>query len=63
MEVVSSPYKPAHLVGDYGHLRFRMFSGGPMHVPRGMPVQIEGVATQTLAESDVSRRGHPEDRC
>jgi len=41
MEVVSSPYKPVHLVGDYGHLRFRIFSGGPMHVPRGVPVEIE----------------------
>jgi DMSO reductase family type II enzyme molybdopterin subunit len=49
MEVVSSPYKPVHLVGDYGHLRFRIFSGGPMHVPRGMPVQIEAVANRTLA--------------
>jgi DMSO reductase family type II enzyme molybdopterin subunit len=51
MEVVSSPYKPVHLVGDYGHLRLRMFSGGPMHVPRGVPVQIEGLEKrETRAE-------------
>jgi DMSO reductase family type II enzyme molybdopterin subunit len=41
MEVVSSPYKPLHLVGDYGHLRFRVFASGPVHVPRGVPVEIE----------------------
>jgi len=41
MEVVASPYKPVHLVGDYGHLRYRAFSSGPEHVPRGVPVEIE----------------------
>ncbi len=41
MEVVASPYKPTHLVGDYGHLRYRVFSSGPQHVPRGVPVEIE----------------------
>ena len=45
MEVVSSPYKPTHFVGDYGHLRYRLFHAGPVHVPRGMPVDIERVAT------------------
>jgi DMSO reductase family type II enzyme molybdopterin subunit len=40
MEVVSSPYKPLHLVGDYGHLRYRLFLAGPIHVPRGVPVEI-----------------------
>jgi DMSO reductase family type II enzyme molybdopterin subunit len=44
MEVVASPYKPVHLVGDYGHLRYRAFSSGPEHVPRGVPVEIEKVA-------------------
>jgi len=43
MEVVASPYKPLHLVGDYGHLRYRVFASGPMHVPRGVPVEIERV--------------------
>ena len=43
MEVVASPYKPTHLVGDYGHLRYRVFSSGPQHVPRGVPVEIERV--------------------
>jgi len=41
MEVVSSPYKPLHFAGDYGHLRYRMFCAGPVHVPRGVPVEIE----------------------
>ena len=41
MEVVASPYKPTHLVGDYGHLRYRVFASGPVHVPRGVPVEIE----------------------
>jgi nitrate reductase alpha subunit len=41
MEVVSSPYKPVHFVGDYGHLRYRVFHAGPVHVPRGVPVEIE----------------------
>ena len=40
MEVVSSPYKPLHFAGGYGHLRNRMFSAGPVHVPRGVPVEI-----------------------
>jgi nitrate reductase alpha subunit len=41
MEVTASPYKPLHLVGDYGHLRYRVFRSGPVHVPRGVPVEIE----------------------
>ena len=41
MEVVSSPYKPLHFAGDYGQLRQRVFLSGPVHVPRGIPVEIE----------------------
>jgi DMSO reductase family type II enzyme molybdopterin subunit len=41
MEVISSPYKPLHFVGDYGHLRYRVFFAGPIHVPRGVPVEVE----------------------
>jgi len=41
MEVVLSPYKPTHFVGDYGHLRYRVFASGPVHVARGVPVEIE----------------------
>jgi DMSO reductase family type II enzyme molybdopterin subunit len=41
MEVVSSPYKPLHFAGGYGHLRYRVFLAGPVHVPRGIPVEIE----------------------
>ncbi len=40
MEVVSSPYKPLHLAGGYGQLRYRVFFSGPLHVPRGVPVEI-----------------------
>ena len=49
MEVVSSPYKPLHFAGDYGHLRYRMFCAGPVHVPRGVPVQIERLSRPTEA--------------
>jgi len=41
MEVVSSPYKPLHFTGDYGHLRYRIFFAGPIHVPRGIPIEVE----------------------
>jgi hypothetical protein len=43
MEVVSSPYKPLHFAGGYGHLRYRIFFAGPIHVPRGVPIEIEPV--------------------
>ncbi len=43
MEVVASPYKPTHFVGDYGHLRYRVFASGPVHAPRGVPVEIARV--------------------
>ncbi len=43
MGVISSPYKPLHFVGGYGHLRPRVFQMGPVHVPRGVPVEIERV--------------------
>jgi hypothetical protein len=41
MEVCSSPYKPLHFAGGYGHLRYRIFFAGPLHVPRGIPIEIE----------------------
>lgn len=41
MEVVSTPYKGLHFTGDYGHLRYRVFIAGPVHVPRAVPVDIE----------------------
>jgi hypothetical protein len=41
MEVCSSPYKPLHFAGGYGHLRYRIFFGGPLHVTRGIPIEIE----------------------
>jgi DMSO reductase family type II enzyme molybdopterin subunit len=51
MEVVSSPYKPLHLVGDYGHLRYRLFLAAPIHVPRGVPVEI----ARESAEAETAR--------
>ncbi|UCE86897.1 MAG: molybdopterin-dependent oxidoreductase [Deltaproteobacteria bacterium] len=60
MEVVSSPYKPLHFVGDYGHLRYRVFESGPVHVPRGVPVEIERVARAPAAPGAerATRRSH-----
>ncbi len=43
MTVVTAPLKPVHLVGDYGHLAYRVFESGPVHVPRHVPVEIERV--------------------
>jgi DMSO reductase family type II enzyme molybdopterin subunit len=51
MELVSSPYKPLHFVGDYGHLRYRVFLAGPIHVPRGIPIEIELDHEQAAARS------------
>lgn len=39
-EAVPSPWKPQHLVGDYGHLRYRMFYAAPSHAPRGTTVEV-----------------------
>jgi nitrate reductase alpha subunit len=41
MEVFSAPYKQTHFLGDYGHIRYRLFHGGPVHAARGFPVEIE----------------------
>ena len=41
MVLNTAPLKPVHLVGDYGHLSYRVFESGPVHVPRHVPVQIE----------------------
>ena len=43
MTLVDSPFKPLHLVGNYGQLRYRVFESGPVHVPRHTPVEIEPV--------------------
>ena len=39
-EPIAGSWKALHLVGDYGHLRYRAFTSGPEHVPRGVPVEI-----------------------
>jgi len=38
--VVPSPWKPLHLLGDYGHLGYRVFGVAPNHAPRGTMVEV-----------------------
>jgi steroid C-25 hydroxylase alpha subunit len=38
---VPSPWKPLHIAGGYGHLRYRMFYAAPSHGPRGTTVEVE----------------------
>lgn len=37
---VPSPWKPSHLAGGYGHIRYRMFAAAPSHAPRGTTVEV-----------------------
>jgi hypothetical protein len=39
-EAVPSPWKPQHISGGYGHLRYRMFGYAPSHGPRGTTVEV-----------------------
>lgn len=39
-EAVPSPWKPQHIAGGYGHLRYRMFFAAPSHGPRGTTVEV-----------------------
>jgi nitrate reductase alpha subunit len=39
-EVVASPIKPLNLVGDYGHLSYRMYYASPCYNPRGTAVEV-----------------------
>ena len=39
--VVPSPWKPLHVAGGYGHIRYRMFFAAPSHGPRGTTVEVE----------------------
>ena len=38
---VPSPWKPQHIAGGYGHIRYRMFGAAPSHGPRGTTVEVE----------------------
>ncbi len=40
---VPSPWKPLHVAGGYGHIRYRMFFAAPSHGPRGTTVEVERV--------------------
>ena len=37
---VPSPWKPLHVAGGYGHIRYRMFFAAPSHGPRGTTVEV-----------------------
>ncbi len=39
-EPIASPWKPIHLVGDYGQLHYRMYYGAPGFHPRGTTVEV-----------------------
>ncbi len=38
---VPSPWKPLHVAGGYGHIRYRMYYAAPSHGPRGTTVEVE----------------------
>ncbi len=40
-DAVPSPWKPLHVAGGYGHIRYRMFYAAPSHTPRGTAVEVE----------------------
>jgi len=40
-DAVPSPWKPLHLLGGYGHLRYHVFGAAPNHGPRGTLVEVE----------------------
>ncbi len=37
---VPSPWKPTHVAGGYGHIRYRMYFAAPSHGPRGTTVEV-----------------------
>jgi DMSO reductase family type II enzyme molybdopterin subunit len=39
-EVIPSPFKRTHLVGDYGHISYRMYYLSPGYTPRGTAVEV-----------------------
>ncbi len=42
-EPIASPWKPSHLVGDYGQLHYRMYYSAPGFHPRGTTVEVKPV--------------------
>lgn len=48
--IVSSAFKPLHLLGGYGHLSFRPIHGQPSHTPRAHKVEIEKVVRREEQE-------------
>ncbi|MBI4516868.1 MAG: molybdopterin-dependent oxidoreductase [Deltaproteobacteria bacterium] len=46
-EVIPTPFKRTHLVGDYGHISYRMYYLSPGYTPRGTTVEVAraGVAS------------------
>lgn len=49
-DVIPSPLKPLHLVGNYGHLQYRMYYASPGYAPRGTAVEVER-ATGVVGEA------------
>ncbi len=43
-EPVACPWKPLHLVGDYGQLHYRFYYAAPVMAPRGAAVEMEKAA-------------------
>lgn len=39
-DVISTPFKKTHLVGDYGHIRYRGYYASPGYTPRGTRVEV-----------------------
>jgi DMSO reductase family type II enzyme molybdopterin subunit len=39
-EVIPSPFKRTHLIGDYGHISYRMYYLSPGYTPRGTAVEV-----------------------
>ncbi len=42
-DVIPSPFKPTHLVGNYGHIRYRGYYLSPGYTPRGTRVDVAKV--------------------
>jgi len=54
--VIPSPIKPLHLVGDYGHLQHRMYYASPNYAPRGAAVEVAPAvsASRPRTNSDLA---------
>jgi len=61
-DVIASPFKRTHLVGNHGHIRYRMYALSPGYTPRGTPVEVvleSRGAGQAARTGAAGRRGEP----